>query len=312
MVNVSRPGAFSSRSHRAGGTASAQPATTPLPLFVLPPHPQRVGLSTEAAHAFVRSASAEIRFSSQPVPQPQRLRLFTCRPSPKAEDLLLSCPILYRGVKTPLCWRCAGFAERMAVSLIERKHHAVTISESVKPISLFSSSVPTQSLGCLYQVCEARLHANVHTVCRRVWVGGSRTSHKMEPTDQLQESALSFPHWFPESCPPATAVETSVEVYRIVSGNPLTDQDFLSHHELGTALTAPPCARCGVSVFTSLSGALHRQRLSPRLGTAIAKGELNPGHGKTGSPNEKSGHLEWWPYVTVIRRSCFGDAIPCT
>ena len=56
MVNVSRPDAPSSQSHRAEGTASAQPATTPLPLFVLPPHPQRVVISTEAAHAFVSSA----------------------------------------------------------------------------------------------------------------------------------------------------------------------------------------------------------------------------------------------------------------
>ena len=56
MVNVSRPDAPSSQSHRAEGTASAHPAPTPLPLFVLPPHPQRVVISTEAAHAFVSSA----------------------------------------------------------------------------------------------------------------------------------------------------------------------------------------------------------------------------------------------------------------
>jgi hypothetical protein len=71
MVNVSRPDAPSSQSHRAEGTASAQPATTPLPLFVLPPHPQRVVISTEAAHAFVSSAVKKSA-SSLAIPSPSR------------------------------------------------------------------------------------------------------------------------------------------------------------------------------------------------------------------------------------------------
>ncbi|MCU1247511.1 MAG: synthase [Edaphobacter sp.] len=75
IVNVSRPDARSSQSHRAEGTASAQPATMPLPLLVLPPHPQRLVISTEAAHAFVRSAVEKSASSTHPVPQPQHLRL---------------------------------------------------------------------------------------------------------------------------------------------------------------------------------------------------------------------------------------------
>jgi hypothetical protein len=35
-----------------------------LPLFVLPPHPQSVVLSTKAAHAFVSSAVDKISFST--------------------------------------------------------------------------------------------------------------------------------------------------------------------------------------------------------------------------------------------------------
>ena len=64
MVNVSRPDAPSSQSHRAEGTASAQPATTPLPLFVLPPHPQRVVVSTEVAYGFCEQRGGEIRSSN--------------------------------------------------------------------------------------------------------------------------------------------------------------------------------------------------------------------------------------------------------
>jgi hypothetical protein len=47
---------------------SLKPATTPLPLFVLPPHPRRVVISTEAAHAFVSSAVE--KSASLPIPSP--------------------------------------------------------------------------------------------------------------------------------------------------------------------------------------------------------------------------------------------------
>ena len=120
-----------------------------------------------------------------------------------------------------------------------------------------------------------------------------------------------FPNWFPEGCPPSTAADASGEVFRIVAAEQVTDADFRSHHELGTALAADPCARCGVSLFTSFENALHRQRLSPRLGKFLSKGVLSPQHGKTGIPNVKSGHLEWWAYQNVPRHSCFERAVPC-
>jgi hypothetical protein len=121
-----------------------------------------------------------------------------------------------------------------------------------------------------------------------------------------------FPHWFPQDCPPASASDASGLVYRIVSGETLRDEDFLSHHELGTARGAPPCRRCGISVFDSFRNALHRLRLSPRLGTAISEGELTAEAGKTELTSAASGHMEWWAYADVIRRGYFGEPEPCT
>ena len=120
-----------------------------------------------------------------------------------------------------------------------------------------------------------------------------------------------YPDWFPEDCPPSTAADAAGEYFRIVEAQAVSETDFLSHHELGTALGAEPCARCGVSLFNSLEKALHRQRLSPRLGTLVSKGLLAPPHGKTGVPNSKSGHLEWWAYKDVSRHLCFQEAVPC-
>lgn len=127
-----------------------------------------------------------------------------------------------------------------------------------------------------------------------------------------QENASPmFPKSFPNGCPPTASKDASGEVYRIVGGTPLIDEYFLSHDELGIALDGPPCIRCGLSVFDSISSAKHRQRLSPHLGGFIAKGMLSPPHGKMGEPSAKSRHLTWWPYVGVIRRLRFEEPIKC-
>ena len=47
-----------------------------------------------------------------------------------------------------------------------------------------------------------------------------------------------FPDWFPEDCPPSTAADAEGEYFRIVAAQVVSEPDFLSHHELGTALGA--------------------------------------------------------------------------
>jgi hypothetical protein len=121
-----------------------------------------------------------------------------------------------------------------------------------------------------------------------------------------------FPEWFPEECPPEGAQGASATVFRIVSGSTPLDADFLTHHELGTALTAPPCKRCAISVFDSFENALHRLRLSPRLGNAVAQGQLETTSGKIDTARPRSGHISWWAYGNVVRHELFGDVQQCT
>jgi hypothetical protein len=100
-------------------------------------------------------------------------------------------------------------------------------------------------------------------------------------------------------------------VFRIVRGGPLGEADFETHYEAKTALSAPPCGRAGISVFHSLEKAAHRQRLTPRLGSAISEGTLEPDAGKTLLTSPKSGHIEWWPYKDIVRASYFSEGKPC-
>jgi len=115
----------------------------------------------------------------------------------------------------------------------------------------------------------------------------------------------TFPEYFPPCCPDDKAIDANGTVFRIVKAEKMTDDDFLSHHELRIAVNVEPCIRCGVSVFDSLQGAIHRQKLSPRLGKFIAKGILNPSSGKTSLPKKESRHMEWWAYSDVKRRTLF-------
>lgn len=120
----------------------------------------------------------------------------------------------------------------------------------------------------------------------------------------------SFPPELPPNCPPADAVDACGSVYRIVSGETLKDADFATNAELGLAPDAPACLRCALSVFDSFDRALHRLRLSPRLGSAISEGQLQAEHGKI-KPGGNSGHISWWVYSEVTRALLFKEPKAC-
>jgi hypothetical protein len=122
----------------------------------------------------------------------------------------------------------------------------------------------------------------------------------------------SFPTHFPNCCPPHDSVDANGPIFRIVKNQTLTDDDFLSQYELNAAPTADPCNRCGVSVFDSFQNALHRQQLTPRLGVAISEGMINDTTGKMLLTNKKSGHIEWWSFEGIERKSFFGKPELCT
>ncbi|MCU0873206.1 MAG: hypothetical protein MUE50_12775 [Pirellulaceae bacterium] len=69
---------------------------------------------------------------------------------------------------------------------------------------------------------------------------------------------------------------------------------------------APPCLRCGLSVFRETRDAIHQRQLLPKLGSLIAEATLLAEHGKT-KPTEgrQPSHTTWWAYEGVNRASLF-------
>ncbi len=117
---------------------------------------------------------------------------------------------------------------------------------------------------------------------------------------------MEFPDGWPDECPPPDAEEASGIVFRIVKNDPPKAEDMASHHETGKLPKAPPCLRCGLSVFRDLRDAVHQRLLLPRLGNWIAQGTLRAEHGKTKlTTGKQPTHTTWWVYGGVERTSLF-------
>lgn len=119
-----------------------------------------------------------------------------------------------------------------------------------------------------------------------------------------------FPVWFPPNCPPPEAPDAGGIVFRFVAKNPVAEEDFRSHHELGLAPRAKPCIRAGLSVFRNLVSARRklrelRERYPARYGTHIAKGSLSAEHGKIMQQGGDPDHHTWWAFEGVERRASF-------
>jgi hypothetical protein len=118
---------------------------------------------------------------------------------------------------------------------------------------------------------------------------------------------------WPPNCPPADAVDVGGDVYRVVLSNPPSADDFKSYHELDIP-GGTPCRRRAISVYGTRVQACHRARMSPHLGTTVARGELEACHGKMKLTNPKSGHIEWWCAADLDcteRMTLFVEVEPC-
>ncbi len=116
----------------------------------------------------------------------------------------------------------------------------------------------------------------------------------------------TFPSGWPCDCPPDSAEDAAGKVFRIVKNDPPNAKDFETHHEAGKLLNAPPCLRCGVSVFREVDDAVHQRALFPKLGNRIAAGTLQTTHGKAMLTEGKMPtHTTWWPAVEVDRCASF-------
>ncbi len=117
---------------------------------------------------------------------------------------------------------------------------------------------------------------------------------------------MRFPDGWPQDCPPADALDAAGEVFRIVKNEPPTYEDFRTHFESGRLPKAPPCLRCGLSVFREIRDAIHQRQLLPKLGGLIAKAELAASHGKAKLTKARQpSHTTWWSYEGVDRASLF-------
>ena len=119
---------------------------------------------------------------------------------------------------------------------------------------------------------------------------------------------LTFPHDWPEPCPPADANAADTVIYRRVLNNPPLPADFLSYRELGKRVSpGKACQACGLSVFVTREDAVHNRELFPSAGQFIAAGRLLPCHGKTmHTPSgTQPAHYTWWCYDGVARSTLF-------
>lgn len=117
---------------------------------------------------------------------------------------------------------------------------------------------------------------------------------------------MNFPATWPNDCPPQDAVDANGVVFRIVNNDPPIADDLASHFETGKLPNAPPCLRCGLSVFREVRDAVHQKQLLPKLGRWIAKGTLKSDHGKTKlTTGKQPTHTTWWAYEGISRETLF-------
>jgi hypothetical protein len=125
-----------------------------------------------------------------------------------------------------------------------------------------------------------------------------------------QAEAPRFPDWFVPNCPPRDATDAAGEIYRFVSKIPCDPDEFLSYHETEDRSTAPPCQRCGLSVFRKVEDVrrllrhLWRNYAHKNYGPHIVKRELTPADGKF-KPTGSQDHHSWWAYEGVERHALF-------
>lgn len=109
---------------------------------------------------------------------------------------------------------------------------------------------------------------------------------------------FSYSQRFSGQCPPPSASRASGLVYRGVPKQPLSENDFLSHVELGRSQADPDnCNHWGLSVWRTREAVEHARRISRHMRQwSIAVGELQPADGviaPTPSNNQPE-HFTFW------------------
>lgn len=126
----------------------------------------------------------------------------------------------------------------------------------------------------------------------------------------MPTGSQGFPDWFAPDCPPSDAADASGAIFRFVSSSPINPEEFRSYHETGELPNAPPCQRCGLSVFRRIEDVrallFHLWKAYPKrtYGPHVVKRDLVPADGKTKATG-KHGHQTWWAREGVERHESF-------
>ncbi len=103
---------------------------------------------------------------------------------------------------------------------------------------------------------------------------------------------------FPEQCPPVDARQDKLEVFRLVSNNPPTSDDFLPtikesspHRKFSDEIL---CNAHGVSVFKNINDIRRkREDFKPLRQKKVARGIIMPNDGLVKETGGQS-HVTWW------------------
>jgi len=110
-------------------------------------------------------------------------------------------------------------------------------------------------------------------------------------------ASLTWPSFYPDSCPPTGATPAEGVVLRLVRNDPPNADDFLPWSvENGRVDKSKPCESCAVSVYEKLDDIRKMQRRVPgQRPKPVAEGELKPEMGVTKPTGKKKRtHRSWW------------------
>jgi hypothetical protein len=123
------------------------------------------------------------------------------------------------------------------------------------------------------------------------------------------EVKIVFENYLPvHNCPPLSAKREPIALYRLITLNKPSADDFMTAHERGVYIDFDPCIRCSLSSYRDMADAEKLRKRVPHFRKhAICYGTVPTeagAHLATPSRNEKS-HHSWWPALGIMRHSYF-------
>ena len=126
----------------------------------------------------------------------------------------------------------------------------------------------------------------------------------------MNEQQKKFPDYFPEGCPPDTAKDSEITLYRLCKGKIPCREDFVSFFLKNPEKFINNVQAYGLSVFPTLEDCSLARKKSPKLRKKLpysAKGDSNEDRGKYDytPSNINPKHITWWVYDGVEPHTFF-------